>query len=67
MFKCPADLALSFSVLAEVVHEMEVGFAPAANQRVLIPNLPEERARVEITSRALNIDAFMVQVHVSFA
>ena len=42
---------------------MDIRFAPTANQRVLVPYLAQERAGVKIAARALNVDAFVVEVH----
>ena len=59
----PADLALGLSILADVVHELDVRLAAAANQGVLVADLSEEWTGVEIAARAPEVEAVPVEVH----
>jgi len=46
-----------------MVNETNVGLASTTNDRFLMPHLPQKWPSIKVAARALNVEAFTVEVH----
>lgn len=61
--QCLSHLALGLPILPDVVDEMDIRLAPAADKRVLMTNLAKEWTCVEVAAGATEVDSLAVKIH----